>query len=92
MIAMKRDDAERDIVRTLEAAGATVSRLSPTGASGETGLPDLLVGFRGVNYLLEVKTGRRKLRPGQVAWRERWQGQAVAVVRSVEDALAAVGA
>lgn len=45
-----RDANEGPIVDALEAAGATVSRLD-----GKNGEPDLLVGFAGVNELMEVK-------------------------------------
>ena len=48
------------------------------------GCPDLLVGYRGVNYLLEVKDGEKpksaqKLTPDEDAWHFMWMGQ-VAVV------------
>jgi len=74
-----RNDTNTDaIVEALGLVGATVARL---------GNPlDLLVGFRGRNYLLEVKTAKGKLRASQAAFLEAWDGQA-AVVRSVEDAL-----
>jgi len=45
----KRDVNEGDIVAGLRKVGATVDRIS------EEDLPDLLVGFRGVNYLIEIK-------------------------------------
>jgi hypothetical protein len=46
--AARRDANEAVIVEALEAAGAAVQRLDPP-------LPDLLVSFRGVLSLLEVK-------------------------------------
>jgi hypothetical protein len=54
----------------------------------------LLVGYRGHNYLIEVKDGERAkedkrardLTPDQVEWHAGWAGQVV-VVESVDDAL-----
>jgi hypothetical protein len=53
------------------------------------------VGYRGRNWFLEVKDGRkaqsdRKLTHDQVEWHDSWRGQ-VAVVNSVDQALRAVG-
>ena len=81
----KRDDNEREIVDVLTGIGATVQRLSMAD------VPDLLVGFRGENFLLEVKMPKKKLRPGQFAFFDDWQGQCI-VVRSPEEALQAIGA
>lgn len=57
----KRDTAEPAIVERLRQLGAWVQPLSGSN------VPDLLVRFKGVNHLVEVKTGRAKLRPGQQA-------------------------
>lgn len=84
--AASRDANEPEIIRALESVGATVTHLD----AGKGGIPDLLVGFRGVNYLLEVKTERGKLRPVQAEWHALWRGQ-VTVVRSVVEAWAAIG-
>jgi len=48
--AARRDDNEELIVSTLRAAGASVTVIG----MGD-GVPDLLCGFRGTTYLLEVK-------------------------------------
>lgn len=90
--AAKRDTNEAAIVTSLERFGATVERLS--GAD----IPDLLVGYRGVNVLLEVKrpagakggTSHRDLLPGQERWRAGWKGGPVAVVRNSIEAIEAV--
>jgi len=47
--ARMRDKNEREIVEALVVAGASVTRLNATG------VPDLLVGYQGTTYLLEVK-------------------------------------
>ena len=89
--AAKRDQAEPDIVQALEKAGARVERLSAEG------LPDLLVFYAQRMYLIEAKTGTRKVRKSQVkqaeflAWAHR-NGYRVGVCRTPEDALEFVGA
>ena len=87
--AAKRDTAEPLIVEALEAAGAKVWPLS---------LPlDLLVGHRGRFVLLEVKSNKRKPDKRQAVQTEtiaacQTGGLPVYVVRTPEDALAAIGA
>lgn len=89
--AAKVDANQKEIVEALRSIGATVQHLHAVAQ----GCPDLLVGRQGVNYLLEVKDGNkppssRKLTPDQVNWHSLWQG-AVVVVKSVDEAIAAVG-
>ena len=50
-----------------------------------TGIPDLLVGYRGYNFLLEVKQQGKTLRESQETFRDSWDGQS-AVVYTPEDA------
>jgi len=85
--AAKVDDNQADIVKALRGIGATVQSLATVG----DGCFDLLVGYEGVNYVMEVKDGNkppsaRKLTPKQVKWDNKWKGQK-AVVKSVEEAL-----
>lgn len=75
------DENHAAIRAALEREGATVVPDGPL---------DLLVGFRGANYLLEVKTATGKLRVKQEGFVRRWKGQ-VAVVRTADEALAAIG-
>ena len=81
----KRDLNERSIIRALEQAFCSVCKIK-----GETGMPDLLVGRNGSNYLLEVKGERGRVSGEQVEWHQAWRG-GVTVVRTPEEALAAVG-
>jgi len=89
----KRIDANQpEIVKALRQAGATVT---PTHELGR-GFPDLVVGFRGLNHLFEIKDGskspsRRKLTPDEIEWHANWRGQ-VKIVETVEQALRAIGA
>lgn len=85
--AARTDENQRAIVKALQQIGCSVAPLSSVGS----GIPDLLVGYRARNYLLEVKDGdkppsERKLTPDQVAWHTSWRGQS-AVVHSIDDAI-----
>jgi hypothetical protein len=89
--AAKVDRNQAEIVAALRRLGATVQPLHAVGQ----GCPDLLVGFRGSNYLLEIKDWQasasdRVLNAGQVEWHGGWKGQ-VAKVETVEAALIAIG-
>jgi hypothetical protein len=82
MFRRGRTDANQsEIVKELRARGASVAVLSNTGG----GFSDLVVGFRGRNVLLEVKTGpNEKLTPAQVKFQQTWRGQWARVSNSVE--------
>lgn len=99
------DTNQAEIIAALRAAGCSVSIIA--GANGNTGVPDLLVGRTFLdgsrpqfdpcrNFLLEVKRPKAKgqrageLSATQERWQASWRGQ-VAVVRTVAEALAAVG-
>lgn len=88
-----RTDANHaEIVIALRQVGASVYDASPMGK----GFPDLIVGFRGVNYLIEIKNplsyyGRHGLNKLQEAFVAQWQGK-VSVIRTVGEALSAIGA
>ena len=81
----KRDENEPEIIAAYEAVGATVEQ-NPIGK----GRTDLDVGFRGVNYKVEVKMPGAKLTDVQVDWHRTWRGQK-AIVRNVKEALAVIG-
>jgi hypothetical protein len=74
-------------VAALRKAGATVQHLHEVGF----GCPDILVGFRGVSYVLEIKAKRGKLNEREKIWHQWWRGQ-VAVVRTIDEALKVIGA
>lgn len=88
-----RVDANQDaIVTALRAAGASVQSLAAIGK----GCPDLLVGFRGANWIFECKNGakspgNRPLTIDQQAWLRDWEGT-VAVVLNPDSALRLIGA
>ncbi len=83
-----RTDANHSaIVEALRGIGASVVSLADLGG----GIPDLLIGFRGVNLLLEVKDGdkpisQRKLTRAEEKFFEEWRGRVFLAV-DVEDAV-----
>lgn len=86
--AARTDSNQQEIVRALRSAGCSVQPIHQLGR----GVPDLLVGFEGRNYLLELKNGskvpsKRRLTEDEQKWHEQWQGQ-VTIVNSVEEAIA----
>ena len=86
--ARRVDANQSEIVEALRAIGASVFLLHAVGC----GCPDLLVGFRGVNYLLEIKCGRHaKLTPAEQRFFDSWNGYA-SIVRTVDEALEEIGA
>jgi hypothetical protein len=79
------DENLREIVEALRLFGASVLI-----SNAEI---DLIVGHRGVNYLLEVKSAKRRsrLQAVQLKMVTEWKGQ-YAVVTSAKEALAVIGA
>lgn len=85
--AAKTDDNQAMIVAAFRGAGATVTDTSAVGQ----GFPDLVVGYKKKNLLVEVKDGSkppsaRKLTPAQVKFHGEWRGT-VHIVETVEQAL-----
>lgn len=90
--AAKVDSNQSEIVSALRDVGASVQTLSAVGR----GVPDLLVGFRSVTHLLEVKSKTAKKRDegkttAQVDWHRQWRGRPVVIVRNTAEALLAIG-
>lgn len=85
--AARIDKNHEQIVDALRQAGASVQSLAATGK----GCPDLLVGYQGINYLMEVKDGNKvpsaqKLTIDQEHWHSVWRGS-VHIVKSTNEAL-----
>lgn len=85
--AARKDANQDEIVSALRSIGATVTSVHQIG----NGLPDVICGFRGKNYLLEIKDGnkppsRRRLTEDEKRWHKQWQGH-VDIVESVDDAI-----
>jgi len=90
-LASKVDQNHAEIVAALRQVGATVLDLSRVGK----GCPDILVGHRSANYLMEIKDGqktasRKTLTPQQREFFATWAGQRI-VVETVDEALNVLG-
>ena len=90
MRGRKTDANQASIVSALRQVGASVVDLSAVGR----GVPDLLVGFRGRTYLLEVKNklGRNRLTADQDVFLAWWHGVPPIIVYNESDALTAIDA
>jgi hypothetical protein len=91
--AAKVDANQESIVKALRTVGASVQSLAAIG----NGVPDLLVGFRGQTWLMEIKDGakipsRQQLTDDQIKWHSNWQGGTLAVINSTDAALKLIGA
>jgi hypothetical protein len=84
----KRDANEREIIRGLEAAGYECRQLE--SATDDETLDLLVIGPASMK-LLEVKTKIGKVRDGQARITGRWP-QHTAIVRTLDEALGAMGA
>lgn len=89
---VKRDANELEIVKALLKLGCTVMRADQV---------DLIVGYKGINYLMEVKNPKNKpkkatsltkyyIAPHQQSLQDTWQGQ-IAVIETLEQALEVIG-
>lgn len=72
----KTDRNHSSIVRDLRSVGASVQSLASIGK----GCPDILVGFRGRNFIFEIKDpeqppSKRSLTRYEAGWHEGWKGQ-----------------
>lgn len=83
----KIDGNQKEIVMALRAFGCTVQSLAAVG----DGCPDLLVGYRRVNLLMEIKDpkqpqSKRYLTPAEAKFHGEWFGQ-VSTVETWQEAL-----
>jgi hypothetical protein len=91
--ASRVDNNHKEIVDALKKAGASIIDTAKLGG----GLPDLIVGFAGQTFLVEVKNlktqyGRSGLNENQRKWLKDWTGGPFAMVTDIESALRAIGA
>lgn len=76
------DKNQTEIVKVLKQLGCSVLSLADKGH----GCPDLLVGYKAQNYLVEVKGKKGKLTEDQETFFQSWKG-AVQVFRDVDDVI-----
>ena len=77
------DSNQAYIVEGLRAMGASVTDLHAVGK----GCPDILVGYRGNTYILEIKGLEGRLTRPEAAWAASWTGGHYAVVRTLDQAI-----
>ena len=76
----KVDATQPEVVDRFRKLGASVTYLHSVGG----GVADLLIGFNGNNYLVEVKSEKGRLNELQVKYKENWKGQ-YSVIRSAAE-------
>ena len=91
MRAAKADANQPEIVAALRAVGASVLHIHMVPKCA-----DIVVGYRGLNYILEIKDGAkppsaRKLTEGEQEFQDGWRGSVHTVI-NIGEALAAIGA
>lgn len=85
--AARKDTNQSEIENALKKIGATYMDTSSVGR----GFPDLVVGFRGRNYLIEVKDGekcpsQRRLTKAQLKFHSYWQSD-IFVIKDISELL-----
>jgi hypothetical protein len=78
-----RDANQSDIVKTLEQIPGL--KVFDLGAVGDD-FPDIIIGYKGVNYLVELKTERGRVSAGQDTFNKEWTGQ-TDICRSLDEIL-----
>jgi len=86
MRAARVDANQGEIVAALRKVGCSVLSLARLG----NGAPDILLGYKGKNVLLEIKRAKGKLNDQQQEFKDEWRGE-LCVVRSVDEALLVLG-
>lgn len=89
--AKRIDSNQTEIVKQLRKIGVSVQHLHELG----DGCPDLLLGFRGKNYLIELKDGakppsKRKLTEDEEKFFAEWRGQ-VSKCDTLDEILKVIG-
>ena len=78
--ANRRDANEPEIVEALRKVGASVMQLNEF---------DLLVGFRGNDYKIEIKAAKGKLTDSQKKFDE-WNGSPLYICRTIDEAMGVI--
>ena len=78
------DENQNQIIHTFIALGASVLNLSRVGQ----GCPDLLIGYKGVSCLVEIKSSNKAhFTEPQIKFMQTWRGGAVSRIDSVDAAI-----
>ena len=81
------DSNQKELVKQLRAIGASVAITSNIG----NGFVDIVVGYKGVNYLFEIKDGKkppsqRKLTVDEAYFFDKWSGNCH-IVHNIDECL-----
>ena len=76
------DSNQADIRLALEKMGASVQSLATIGK----GCPDMLICYRGILYLVEIKSEKGSLEKSQIKWHDDWGGP-VKTIYSLDEAM-----
>lgn len=87
MAGKRVDRNQSEIVEALRGIGATVAITSSLGK----GFPDIVVGYRGNNFLIEIKDwqqipSKRRLTFDESEFHATWRGQ-VCIVETISEAI-----
>jgi len=82
----KRDGNQKEIERVLRQLNIPYKDTSKVGG----GFSDMVVGYKGINYLLELKVGKNKLQQNQIDFHDIWKGK-IDVVRNIDEVLELLG-
>ena len=77
----QRDSNHETIADALQYYGCIIADLAEAGG----GVPDLMVGYRGIIFLVEVKSPVGALSPKQRAFFDKWIEYPALVLRTVDD-------
>jgi hypothetical protein len=82
-MASRVDANQADIVRALRGIGASVFHCHQLKNAF-----DLLVGYRGRTFLMEIKASEKdKLTPGEAEFRDTWRGSTYHIVYTADQAI-----
>lgn len=85
--AARVDANQEQIVKALRKAGATVLITSQL-----KNCFDILVGYKGINYIMEIKDenqppSKRRLTEGEQGFKDKWKGGEYYIVINIDEAL-----
>lgn len=81
----RKDGNHKEIIQAFRDLGASVFDTAALGF----GFPDIVIGMKGSNVLVEIKDGslppsKRKLTPDEIKFHELWRGKVV-IINNVEE-------
>jgi hypothetical protein len=83
LYSRKRDANESDHLKRWRDLGGSAFRI----LAAEKDAPDLVIGFQGLDALVEDKVPGKKPRKSQAEWHAKWRGRKVYVWNTLEDVM-----